>query len=1117
MREPTGPQSGLLCYFRHPRLWATGAGALAGTLLEGLWLAFFFFFLKRGLEASAAGPFFRSLGLPEERAILLFHLFVLLFSFLGGLTVYLLVDRQARLQLHVQKALEEAHRLNARLEEELRARKESESRFTAFAENLPGIAFLRDLEGRYVWVSDAWVRELGIPREQALGKTPRDFFPSPVAEDFLALDARVVAEGRAIQEEMGIPGPSGYREWLEICFPLPGPGGQTELVGGISVEITRRKQAERELQASEARYRRLFEENLAGVFSTRDDGSLVAINDACARIFGFASAREALAHSAQEAYPDPSLREALWERLRREGSVTGLEMAFQRLDGKGITVLLSASLSRDLLGQEILTGTMIDVTSAKEAEAALKRSEARLKAFMDQVPGVVFIRDAEGRYLYVNEAWERLTGRKASEVVGRTLEEIFTPEEAAALREEDRKTLEGEVLVWEEEPQAVGGTTRFFACTKFPLPSVEGEKPLVAGISIDVTERHQVRQALESFLDHLPGPAFVRDREGRYVFVNRAWEELIGISRKEAMGKVPGELFPPEIAEPLEAEDLQTLEGRTLLWEEEPQQFGGVERWFACAKFPVGGTAGNPLWVAGLSIDITARRRAVEALRESEERYRDLVENIADSIVLHDLEGRVLSANRAAAEVLGLSSAQELEGRFLQDHLPPENRGLFPVYLEEIRRQGRAQGLMKLVNLRGEVRIIQFNNTLKAEPGKRPLVRAVGRDVTELRRAERALRQSERRYRLLFERNLTGVFRMDLQGKLLECNEAFARMFGFSSPGEAVAASHAFSADPEDFEALRASLLAQGLAANVESLARRKDGSTFWILENAVLLEEEKGKPEVLGTVVDVTFQRELVALEARARWTETLARLVQGLAHEVRNPLFAIEVNATALSRFAGPASPETAQALAFIQEHVRRLDGLMRSLLELGQSLAPEEVTATAVRDLAQAALGVAETLDPHGFRNHTVRVELSPGLPPIPVAPRKIALALGHLLANSFQASPEGSEILLSGRREGDHLLLALADRGGGIAAEVQESLFEPFVTTRAGRTGLGLSLARHYAAIHGGTLEVASTGPRGTTLLLRLPYDGQGEARRPPTAPPSAPSGSPAPGGGSLIGP
>lgn len=1109
MREPSGPLAGLRSYFRPPRLRATAAGTLAGLILEGLWLAFYFFLLKRGLEAGAARPFFESLGLPQEEATLLLHLFVLAFSFLGGLTVYLLVDRQARLELHVQRARAETQQLISRLEEELHARRESESRFTAFAENLPGIAFLRDLQGRYVWVSDAWVREIGVPREKVLGRTPRDIFPSPAAEDFLAMDARVVAEGRAIQEEMGISGPSGYREWLETYFPVPGPDGKPALVGGISVEITNRKKAERDLKDSEARYRNLFDRNLAGVFSIRADGSIVEINDALAQIFGFASAQQALFHANWEIFRDPAQREALWERVRREGSVSALEMSLERPDGKRMDVLLNAILSRDILAREVLTGTLVDVTAARRAEAELRRTEARLKAFMSQVPGIVFIRDAEGRYLYVNAAWEKLTGMKAEEVVGRTVEDLFSPEEAAALREEDRKTLEGQVLLWEEEPEEVGGVTRFFACSKFPLPGEEGDKPLVAGISIDVTERRQNRLALEAFLDHLPGPAFVRDRDGRYVFVNRAWEELIGLPRKEVIGKGPSELFPPEIAAPLEAEDLETLEGRTRLWEEEPQQFGGEERWFSCAKFPVGGTPENPLWVAGLSVDVTERRRALEALRESEERYRDLVENIADSLVLHDLEGRVLSANRAAAELMGLSAGRELEGRFLPDHLPPENRGLFPAYLEEMRREGRAQGLMKLVNLRGETRIVEFHNTLKQEPGKPPLVRAVGRDITELHQVEKALKRSERRYRLLFERSLVGVYRMDLDGRLLECNEAFARMFGFSTPEEAVSASHSFRAVPEDFEAFRRSLLAVGAAANVESRGRRKDGSTFWLLENAVLLEEERGKPTVLGTAVDVTYQKELAALEARSRWMETLARLVQGLAHEVRNPLFAIELNATALSRFAGPASPETAQALGFIQEHVRRLDGLMRSLLELGQSLTPEEVAPTPVRDLAQSALTAAETLDPQGFRSHPVRVDLAPGLPPIPVAPRKIALALGHLLANAFQASPAGAEILLSGKREGGHLLLALADRGPGIASGVRESLFEPFVTTREGRTGLGLALARHYASIHGGTLEVASTGAGGTTLLLSLPYDGLRSSRGLPTAPPAGPSGSPAP--------
>lgn len=1089
MVEANGSRGGVRSFFQPPRLRATLFGLLGALALEGFWLAFFSLFLKEGLEAASASPFFKTLGIPEARAVLFLHLFVLLFSLLGGLTLYLLVDRQSRLQLHIQRAVAEAERLNSRLADELAARRESESRFSAFVENLPGIAFLRDLDGRYVWVSDAWVREIAVKREEVLGKTPRDLFPAPAAEHILSLDARVLAEGRALQEEIGLPGPHGFRQWLETYFPVPGPDGKTALIGGLSVDITVQKNVERALKASESRYRELFEKNLAGVFSSRPDGTLLAINDSCARIFGFSSAYEAMGHSAQEAYPDVAQREALWERLRREGALYGQEMELKRLDGSKVHVLLSASLSKDLLGQEILTGTMVDITSLKEAEAARRKSEARLQAFMDQVPGVVFIRDADGRYLYVNEAWEKATGLSASEVVGKTPEDLFPPEVAASLREEDRKTLEGQVLVWEEEPEQIGTATRFFACSKFPLPSGEGEKPLVAGISIDVTERRQAQAALETFLDHLPGPAFVRDREGRYLFVNRAWEELMGLTRREVIGRTPSDLFPPEIAGPLEREDRQTFQGKALLWEEEAQEFGGETRWFSCAKFPVGGTPENPFWVAGLSIDVTERRRALNDLQESEARYRDLVENIADALVLHDLTGRVLSANRAAAEVLGVASAGELEGRFLQDHLPPENRDLFTPYLEEVRREGRAQGLMKLINARGEARVIQFNNTLKEEPGKPPLVRAVGRDITELRKAEKALRMSERRYRLLFERSLVGVYRMDLEGKLLECNDAFARMFGFASPEEAVSAPHSFSADPRAFEELMKAVLTVGMAVNVESQARRKDGSPLWILESAVLLEEERGQRSVLGTVVDVSHQKTLAALESRARWMETMARLVQGLAHEVRNPLFAIEVNATALSRHAGPSSPETSQALAFIREHVRRLDGLMRSLLELGQSLAPEERVATPVRQLLQSALACAETLDPQGFRNHLVRMDLAPDLPPVSVAPRKIALALGHLLANAFQASAEGSEVLLAARREGEDLLLTLTDRGSGIASGVAETLFEPFVTTRTGRSGLGLALARHYAAIHGGTLEVQVTGPRGTTLLLRLPLEGK----------------------------
>jgi diguanylate cyclase (GGDEF)-like protein/PAS domain S-box-containing protein len=255
---------------------------------------------------------------------------------------------------------------------------------------------------------------------------------------------------------------------------------------------------------------------------------------------------------------------------------------------------------------------------------------------------------------------------------------------------------------------------------------------------------------------------------------------------------------------------------------------------------------------------VVQRMRAEAALVESEEQYRDLIENSLDPICMHDLQGRLLMVNRAAVEDLGFASADELVGRKLRDLLEPSVREGFDQYMERIIVNGRDEGLMTVVRRNGEKRVWEYRNTLRYVPGSQ-VVRGVARDVTERLRAENMLAESEARYRLLFERNLAGVCRTTFGGQMLDVNAAFVHLFGYDSREEVLRVNAADLYPDEDARReYLTRLSASGALANLELRLRRKDGTLFWALMNATLINDRRyADPQVEATVLDITSRKE--------------------------------------------------------------------------------------------------------------------------------------------------------------------------------------------------------------------------------------------------------------------
>src|SRR5207247_1535669 len=263
---------------------------------------------------------------------------------------------------------------------------------------------------------------------------------------------------------------------------------------------------------------------------------------------------------------------------------------------------------------------------------------------------------------------------------------------------------------------------------------------------------------------------------------------------------------------------------------------------------------GAPIGVVYVGYDYTERKRAEEALRESEQRYRALFDLNPLPMWVYDFETlRFIAVNDAAVHHYGFGRDEFLAMKITQ--IRPEED--VPAVLALLPQLPERVGPAIFRHKKKDGSVIDVDITsFEFISGGRKRRQVMARDITERQRAERLLRESEARYRLLFERNLAGVWRTSVDGRILDCNDACARIFGYASRDEILQQPvSAFYFDPGERDKLLQQLREQRSLTNLELRLRRRDGSAVWVLENIAMLEGSEAEI-IEGTIIDVTDRK---------------------------------------------------------------------------------------------------------------------------------------------------------------------------------------------------------------------------------------------------------------------
>jgi PAS domain S-box-containing protein len=649
-----------------------------------------------------------------------------------------------------------------------------------------------------------------------------------------------------------------------------------ETVAGMFATVLERRQAEDDVRKSEAKHRLLLESIGSPVLALDQKMNILYYNDAYAASVDLAQG-EAEGENLLELFP--SFAETESYQAYAEALATDTP---QEAEGEFGERYLRTAVYPMPWG---ILAIATDITERKQAEGALRESEELYRTSIETSPDAIAVTDLEGKIIMFNRQAVVLHGlEKPEDLMGKNAFDFVAPEDRPRAIENMRKTLaEGPTRDGEFELVKRNGTRFPGEISVSVLKDADGNARGFIGVIRDIAERKRAEEAVLSerdkaqrYLDIAGVMMLILGADQKIKLINDKGCEILGCGEDEVLGKNWFDNFIPENIR----EEVKDIYDKSMAGEIEPVEYfenpiltkTGVERIIAWHNVFLKDSAGNVTGTLSSGEDITERKRVEAALRESEERYRVLFEGGNDAVFVFNLTdggkpSPFVEVNEEACRRLGYS-AEELHQLTPADLVPPESRA---AAAEKIRQLTEDKELIfEWVHLRKDgteipVEISAHFFEFRGEP----TVISVARDITERKRAQEALRESQRRYELTTEAARVGIWDWDLATDDIYVDPKLKAMLGYDDdeiPNRLADWGQHVHPDDGDrcFAEAQAHLRGEKPLYECEHRMLTKDGEVVWFLARGTALRDENGKPyRVVGTDTDIT-ERKLAEEELR-------------------------------------------------------------------------------------------------------------------------------------------------------------------------------------------------------------------------------------------------------------
>jgi len=726
---------------------------------------------------------------------------------------------------------------------------------------------LTDLEGNVLSLNNAGSSVFGYGNAQELvGKNFRDLFWK--TEDFDKFLDTIKKTGE-IQEYL-IFGRKrdGRPAYIQAYSRLHPPGAEKpEAIATLFKDVSERELFKRALERAEDRYKSLFNSISEGYVRFNADNQVVFINPAGARILGFENPMQVLGQQVMDMWQDPMSWVDFKDRLTTRGEVTGERVELELRNGQRVAVEITERIVRNRDGQVVGSDALFrDVTEQHALQERLVESSQKLHEIVSSCSEMMIVSDMDRKITFVNKAFQDVYGYTLDETLGQTLDHRVAEEDRRHIEEAIKEVLLGrpvsgiDVRIIRKD-----GNTRLTSWSASPLKDISGRIKGLITIGRDVTEQRRAEEEIRRERDFSmsiiqTSPAFfvAIDRDGKLLRINKAMLNALGYAADEVIGKEYLPTFVPESERDAVSMIFASLtSGQATLNENHVLTKDGRELFVEWHGAPVFDANGNLTHFFGIGIDRTERRKAEDALRDSQRFLSDVFASIQDGINVMDKDYNILAVNPTmekwyahAMPLVGKKCYEALHLRKDACTICASRRVMATgkahmVTIEKTGEDGKTTGWLEVYSFP------LFDTNTGALKG----VIEYGRDITARVEAEKRLQLVSS----VVEQTTEGIGVADLDGNILLANPAAAEMHGYT-PEELLGMNISVLHTPDQMHFNKAAFketLETGEFRG-EMWHARRDGTPFLtLMRNSVLRNEAGEIIGVIATMRDITGVKE--------------------------------------------------------------------------------------------------------------------------------------------------------------------------------------------------------------------------------------------------------------------